>query len=483
MNYKAYFQLIRPKHYLKNVLIFLPLVFGGHLFDSDYLLKSAYAFVTFSLVASAVYVVNDLRDRTLDALHPKKKYRPVASGAISVRGAVSAAVALLLLASIIQYTANFSAVSTMLLVFYFGINVLYSFGLKNIPIIDVTILSLGFVVRVFYGGSAIEIEVSKWLYLSILAFSFYLSLGKRRNEIQTNGTKSRKVNKFYSQEFLDKNMYVCLGLTIVYYSLWAIDPAQKHELMFWTIPVVITVVMAYSLAVEDGRSDGDPVNVLLGHKLLLLISRYLRHINDHPRIYLDMENKDSKPAVINIYDFDHTIYKGDCSLDFYRFCLLRKPSIIKYLPYQLVHTLLFLLKTEDRTSYKSNFFAYLKSIEDVNNIVNDFWAKHLKKMKRWYKHTEYQKGIIISASPEFLLRPVLKDIGMLEIIATRMEEGTGKIEGKNCRGDEKVRRLRELYPDAKIQTAYSDHISDKPLLKVAGTAYIVRGEKLCQFVE
>jgi len=271
MKYKSYIQLLRPKHYLKNVLIFLPLVFGGALFKFDYLSHVLLAFVAFSLTASSVYIINDFKDRKLDALHPKKKFRPLASGTVGAKAAACLTALLLISVVLIQYFANLSALSSALLAFYFIINVLYSYGLKDFPIIDVAILSLGFVLRVFYGGTAVNIDVSKWLYLAILAFSFYLSLGKRRNEIRSNGSATRKVNKFYSQEFLDKNMYVCLGLTITYYSLWAIDPAQKHKLMFWTIPAVIMVVMAYSLAIEDPRSDGDPVSVVLGHKLLLVL--------------------------------------------------------------------------------------------------------------------------------------------------------------------------------------------------------------------
>ncbi|HEU4966013.1 MAG TPA: UbiA prenyltransferase family protein [Candidatus Saccharimonadales bacterium] len=266
---------MRTKHYLKNVLVFLPLVFGGYLLNEQYLMRSIYSFLAFSFVASAVYVVNDLNDRHLDALHPKKKYRPIAAGEIGVPQAIIFAIMLLLVAAICQYFAHVTFASVGFLVFYFVINIFYSFGLKNIPIVDVAILSLGFVVRVLYGGSSVGIEVSKWLYLAILAFSFYLSLGKRRNEIRANGFKTRKVNKFYTQEFLDKNMYVCLGLTIVYYSLWAIDPVQTRHLLYLTIPLVIIIAMAYSLTIEGAKSDGDPVSVLLGNRpLMALVGSY-----------------------------------------------------------------------------------------------------------------------------------------------------------------------------------------------------------------
>ena len=263
---------MRPKHYLKNILIFLPLVFSGQLLYEDYLPKALIAFVAFSLAASAIYVVNDLRDRKLDALHPKKKFRPIASGEVSPRAAVVTAVALLIIAGAIQVLAHFSWNSIALLYGYVGINLLYSFGLKNYPIVDVAILSLGFVLRVYYGGVALDINVSKWLYLAILAFSFYMSLGKRRNELRSNGAKTRKVNRYYTQDFLDKNMYVFFALTIVYYSMWVIDPAQIHKRMIWTVPLVIVIAMTYSLAVEGAESDGDPVSVVLNNKPLFLLS-------------------------------------------------------------------------------------------------------------------------------------------------------------------------------------------------------------------
>ncbi len=269
MSIKPYIQLARPKHYLKNGLILLPLIFGGSLFNKTYLMKAVYSFVAFSLAASVVYVMNDLRDRELDIHHATKKNRPIASGRVSVGRAIIFMGILTVGVGVFQYLTHSSLISLGVLLAYVVINVAYSFGLKNIPIVDVTILSLGFVLRVVYGGYTVGIDISKWLYLAVLAFSFYLGLGKRRNEIIANGHKTRRVNKHYNQEFLDKNMYVCLGLTIVYYSLWAIDPSQKHALMYLTIPLVIAIVMTYSLAIEKDNSDGDPVSVVLGNKALL----------------------------------------------------------------------------------------------------------------------------------------------------------------------------------------------------------------------
>jgi len=273
--FSDYIKVMRPKHYLKNLLIFLPLVFSGNFFDRDLLRASFGAFIIFSLVASAVYILNDIRDKDVDMLHNKKKYRPISSGAISVRSASILAVSLGLIALAFQYISNRSLISFALLLGYLLMNVMYSFGLKNIPIIDVTILALGFMLRVFYGADAIGVAVSNWLYLAVLTFSYYLGLGKRRNEFRKNGHTTRKVNKYYNQEFLDKNMYLSLCLTIVFYSLWTVDPVQTHKLLVWTVPLVMAISMTYSLSVEQNDSDGDPINVLTGNKpLILLVGLY-----------------------------------------------------------------------------------------------------------------------------------------------------------------------------------------------------------------
>jgi len=143
--------------------------------------------------------------------------------------------------------------------------------LKNVPIMDIAILVSGFLIRVIYGGVICNIEVSNWLYLTVMAISFYMGLGKRRNEIIKQGTESRKVLKFYNYEFLDKNMYMSLAITIVFYSLWCMDiGAVSNSLIniIWTVPLVLIICMKYSLDIE-GDSLGDPVDVILSDKLLL----------------------------------------------------------------------------------------------------------------------------------------------------------------------------------------------------------------------
>jgi len=156
---------------------------------------------------------------------------------------------------------------------YLVINILYSYLLKNIPIIDVSIIVLGFVLRVMYGGISINVEVSKYLYLMIIFGSFFLGFGKRRNEIIKNGDKSRKVLSMYNKEFLDKNMYVALSLAIVSYTLWCVDPTTieriGNDYIFWTIPILMIILLLYSLDIE-GNSHGDPIDVVLSDKKLII---------------------------------------------------------------------------------------------------------------------------------------------------------------------------------------------------------------------
>lgn len=268
--------LIRPKHWIKNGLIFVPFIFSGTPVTSDAVVKLTCAFIAFSLIASAVYVVNDIRDVEKDKKHAKKKRRPIASGVVPVPVAVGVMAALIIGAVLIGIAGEFPLWAWALATLYFAINVAYSFGLKNIPIVDIAILSAGFVIRVLFGGMVLDISVSSWLYLTILAGSLYLGLGKRRNELQLNGSKSRAVNKYYSINFLDKNMYVCMALLLVFYSLWATSPVNEGGYLFLTIPIVILLFMTYSLQIEKDTSLGDPVDVLTGNKALMgLLAFYL----------------------------------------------------------------------------------------------------------------------------------------------------------------------------------------------------------------
>ncbi|NFI51516.1 prenyltransferase [Clostridium botulinum] len=270
---KKYFKLMRVNHYLKNILIFLPLIFSKNLFNIDLFKSAILGFCGFSILSSIVYIINDIQDVEKDRKHPKKCKRPIASGEISVTTAYILAIFIFLIGMVFNYmSCKFSINGWIFISLYLVLNFLYSMGLKNLPIIDVVILVSGFLLRVLYGSAITNIGVSNWLCLTVIAMSFYLGLGKRRNELNKEGSKTRKVLKYYNHNFLDKNMYMCLGLTITFYSLWCVDSATvlrySNNNMVWTVPLVMIICMKYSLNIE-GDCDGDPVSVLLSDKILM----------------------------------------------------------------------------------------------------------------------------------------------------------------------------------------------------------------------
>lgn len=277
---KSYLKEMRVHHYVKNLLVFVPLACSGQFFNFSKLMSGILGFVSFCVISSIVYIVNDINDVEKDRKHPQKCKRPIASGAISI---FNAYVLIGVLAGIaIICNVFLGRISSLLiLVTYLTINIMYSFGLKNIPIADISILASGFLLRVLYGALVTSIEISNWLYLAVISAAFYFALGKRRNEIRNINCsgETRKVLKFYTESFLDKNMYMCLALTNVFYALWSVDEnimvAYNSKYIIWTVPLVLIIMMKYSLDVE-GDSDGDPTEVLLHDKaLILLVLLYL----------------------------------------------------------------------------------------------------------------------------------------------------------------------------------------------------------------
>ena len=271
---KHYLKLMRIHHYIKNFLVFAALACSGQLFHPEKLASAIAAFVAFCMVSSVVYIINDIRDREKDRRHPTKCKRPIAAGTVSVKGAWALAAVLLLIA-IACNAITFQLSSSLLLALYLILNLAYSFGLKNIPVVDITILVAGFLIRVLYGAFVTDIAVSSWLYLTVIAVSFYFALGKRRNEIKQLGDgQTRQVLKAYPVSFLDKSMSMCLTLANVFYALWSMDEKTTafygNEHLVFTVPIVLLITMKYSLTVE-GDSDGDPVEVLLHDKVLLTL--------------------------------------------------------------------------------------------------------------------------------------------------------------------------------------------------------------------
>lgn len=267
---KIYFKLMRVHHYIKNLLIFFPLVFSKRMFESNLLLKTIIAFISFSFASSFVYIINDIKDAKKDRMHSTKCKRPIASGEVKVSFALFLAVFLIFAVVIINTLILKVSFPAVLCIFiYVAINILYTLGLKQIPILDVAVLAVGFFLRLLYGALITGIEISNWFYLTTILGSLYLGFGKRRNEIKMEGNDKRDVLKLYSYDFLDKNMYMCLSLAIVFYSLWTIDTLNKYGgILVWTIPLLVLICMKYSFNIEKG-GDGDPTEVILRDKILL----------------------------------------------------------------------------------------------------------------------------------------------------------------------------------------------------------------------
>ena len=275
---KDYIKLARFKHCIKNIFILMPLFFGHRLFDLSADICCFFGFLAFTFLSSVIYIINDINDVENDRRHPKKRMRPIASGKISVKNGTIYACVLGVLAIVCAFFAcRQNPFSALFLVVYFAINFLYSFGLKNYPIVDVAILASGFLLRVLFGASVVDIKVSSWLYLTVLSLSFYLGLGKRRNELKRQSDSARTVLKFYSYEFLDKMMYMFMAIALVFYSLWCADPltvsATSHSGIVWTVPVIILILMRYSYIVE-GDSDGDPAEVVLHDVPLIILGAF-----------------------------------------------------------------------------------------------------------------------------------------------------------------------------------------------------------------
>ena len=263
---KGYIQLLRPKHGVKNLLVLFPLVFSGRLWEGELLARSLWAALAFWGAAGAVYIFNDVRDRERDRLHPTKCRRPIASGAVSVPRAAAEGAVLIALTAGIFPLGRLPAESGGCLVLYILLNLGYSLGLKDVPILDLAILVSGFLLRVLFGAAVTGISVSGWLYLTVTALSFYLGLSKRRGELRTARGGGRLVLRFYSDAFLSQNMQMCLTLAVVFYALWTVD---RDLALVWTVPLMLCLCLKYSLVVEES-SDGDPVEVLYQDRGLLL---------------------------------------------------------------------------------------------------------------------------------------------------------------------------------------------------------------------
>lgn len=181
----------------------------------------------------------------------------------------------------------------------------------------------------------------------------------------------------------------------------------------------------------------------------------------------------------NLYDFDGTIYNGDSSVDFYFYCVSKKFTIIKYLPKFLVMVVLYKLKIKTKEQMKESLFCFVKDFSNLEALIETFWDTHEKNLKQYFlAKNNHDNDIIISASPEFLIKPIGKRLKVKDVLASPVDIKKGKYHGLNCRGKEKVRRFKEKYKDAIVNNAYGDSDGDYEMFKLAKCAYLVHKEQL-----
>ncbi|MCL1672773.1 decaprenyl-phosphate phosphoribosyltransferase [Elizabethkingia ursingii] len=251
---KKYLKLLRVEQWVKNLFVFLPVFFSGKIMDTDLFSKSCVAFIVFSLTASCIYILNDYMDIELDKQHPEKRNRPLASGAIGKKTAIGIFVLLIVLAvGFTLYMQNqgleiqdFATV----IISYFVINILYTFKLKHVAIVDICIIATGFVLRVLAGGYITGIVVSQWAILLTFILALVLAIGKRRGELinaQING-KTRKALDGYNVQFADIALSISCALAIVCYLMFTLSPEvqQKfHPRVFYTVIFVVFAFLRY----------------------------------------------------------------------------------------------------------------------------------------------------------------------------------------------------------------------------------------------
>lgn len=183
----------------------------------------------------------------------------------------------------------------------------------------------------------------------------------------------------------------------------------------------------------------------------------------------------------NVYDFDKTVYDGDSSIDFYLFCLKLNPHLILLLPYMCIYFFMYKLKLVEKKIFKEKFFSILKYIRDIDNTIDLFWSKNEFKIKKWFLDDKSENKIIISASPEFLLKPICEKIGVTDLIASVVNKKDGKFISENCYGQEKLKRLNQKYNDYIIEKFYSDSKSDIYLAQKSINSYLVNKNNIIKW--
>ncbi len=270
-----FLRLIRAEHWVKNLFLFIPAFFGGRLFEPIVFGRAAAGFFAFSLVASAVYIFNDCFDAEHDRNHPDKKNRPIAARQIRRRWAV--VIALLMLGLGLAWMLEIAPKLLIISLLYFSMNALYSVWLKHIALIDISIIGLGFLFRVFAGGAATGDSISNWLIVLTFLLAMILGLAKRRGEylVETKGHSFRKALEGYNLPFIDSAMVVTSTVTIVAYLMYCfskevIDRIGSDRVFFTAFFVILGILRYLQLTLVFNRTES-PTRALLTDRFLQIL--------------------------------------------------------------------------------------------------------------------------------------------------------------------------------------------------------------------
>jgi decaprenyl-phosphate phosphoribosyltransferase len=267
--------LMRPHQWLKNGFIFAGLIFSQSWGNGPLVERILLIFSAFCCMSSAIYILNDWRDRAGDAVHPIKCKRPLASGAVSTPVALGLAGGLLFIGGLLA--AN-NRVLLLLLSIYVVLNLLYSWGLKHVPVVDVSIIATGFMLRLLAGTLAVGIPPSRWLLLTGLFIALFLGFSKRKAESFHEADRQRAVMEGYPPSLLDTFMATTMTATILTYSLYATSPESQMlhgERLVYTVPVVIFGLLRYAFQVHQGRGEDVSRDLLRDPWIILALVAWL----------------------------------------------------------------------------------------------------------------------------------------------------------------------------------------------------------------
>lgn len=276
----AVLALLRPQHWVKNLFVFTGLLFGHYWFDGQLWVQVLLLFLGFSLTASAVYAFNDIADRERDRAHPRKRLRPVASGALSVRQAGLISAVALAAGMGLSWMVSVQAFGLVLI--YLLMNLAYSAGLKHVVVLDVFIIAIGFMLRILAGTVGVGIPASQWLLVCGFMVTLFLGFAKRQAELMALGEDSghRRVLEEYTPQLLDLMLGVTAAATIIAYSLYTLNPqtVRVHGTtdLVYTVPFVAYGIFRHLyLLHRRGRGDDPALDLLRDRQMLFTVVAWL----------------------------------------------------------------------------------------------------------------------------------------------------------------------------------------------------------------